>query len=157
MARSREGEPPVVRFYQLGATPMEAAMARIIAKAWERGMRVCVVAADPHHAKHLDDFLWSHPSAGLFLPHGVAGAPQDALQPVLIATAPVEGNGATVAVMACERLLETPQRFDMVVEFVDGSQPDALRASRERFRRYRELGCAMEYWEQGDGGWSRKA
>lgn len=157
MARSRAGDPPVVRFYQLGATPREQALARILAKAWERHLRCCVVASDPAHAGYLDDFLWSHPAAGIFLPHGLENTPQARLQPVLIATAPVEVNGATVAVMACERLLENPERFDMVVEFVESARPDALRTSRERYRRYRELGCTMEYWEQGEGGWSRKA
>lgn len=156
MARKEPDTPTVARFYQLGATPLEQAMARILAKAWEKGLRICLIAADPAQAQRLDDFLWIHPSAGGFLPHGLAHAPRARHHPVLIATSPEEENGATVAVVLGDRPLERPQQYDMVVAFVDGAEENALRRSREHYRHYRAQGCSMEYWIQGDTGWTRK-
>ncbi|MBF0370192.1 MAG: DNA polymerase III subunit chi [Magnetococcales bacterium] len=155
MARSREGQP-TARFYQLGATPLERALARIATKAFEKGLKSCVVAGDGHRAMHLDDLLWREPVDG-FLPHGIHGRDEAERQPVLLSSTPQDMNGATVAILAAPIPLPDPQRFDLIIDFVDGDNPNALAMSRERYRHYRDRGCDMEYWIQTpDGAWKKK-
>lgn len=155
MARQRSDQPPTVRFYQLGGLGREQALAKIAHKAYGQGLRLCVVAGEPQRARFLDDFLWKFPPE-LFLPHGLCGSGEEALQPVLVCGAAVDDNGATVALLDGGGMLEEPERFDLVVEFVDGNDPAGLRESRQRYRRYRESGCRMEYWVQGERGWEQR-
>ena len=155
MARGEPASPTLVRFYQLAAQPLESALARIAHKAWDRGWRCCVVAAGQEQARRLDDLLWVQPPGG-FLPHRLWDAPEPERQPLLIALEPDDRNGATVLLMAAGRPPVAPERFDMVVEFADARDETALEASRQRFRRYRELGCRLEYWIQGPEGWVKK-
>ncbi len=155
MARTHD-DPPLVRFYQLAASPFESVLVRIVNKAWERGLRVCLRAADAGHAHYLNELLWRQPIDG-FLPHGLWNGSEIEKQPVLIAPVVDDRNGASVIVLAVAERVPEPERFDMVVDFVPGADPNALAASRDRYRHYRDRGCTMEYWIQTpEGGWHKK-
>ncbi|MEO5362960.1 MAG: DNA polymerase III subunit chi [Magnetococcus sp. DMHC-8] len=155
MARTHP-QPPTVRFYQLASMSLEAALVGILGKAWERGLRVCLVARDARQAQRLDDLLWINPPQQ-FLPHGLWNGADPALQPLLIALEPDERNEATVLVLAAPHLVAAPLAFDLIVDFVAGADAGTLAASRDRYRHYRDLGCQMEYWTQTPlGGWQRQ-
>ncbi|MBF0309935.1 MAG: DNA polymerase III subunit chi [Magnetococcales bacterium] len=157
MSRRDEADlPPLVRFYQV-AGEVESFLARVVSKAYEKGLKVCVVARSEEQARELDQFLWRYPGGDAFLPHELCGGPRAARQPVLVCAEAVDINGATVAVMAGGQLLAEPHRFDRVIDFTLSDDQQALAASRERFRRYREMGCRMEYIRQEPGGgWSQQ-
>ena len=155
MARTH-AEPPTVRFYQLATMPLETALLGILGKAWDRGLRVCLLTKDAHQAQRLDDLLWVNPPHH-FLPHGLWNGPDPALQPVLISLEPDARNGATLLVLATPLLVPDPMAFDLIVDFVRGGDPVVVTASRDRYRHYRALGCQMEYWIQTpQGGWKRQ-
>lgn len=151
MAR-RESTPPLVRFYQLAATPLAEAVARIANKIFDLGLRACILTRDGREARELDEFLWRYP-ADRFLPHVVGTTEDPELQPVIIDTAPNDQNGATVLINAGQRTDLDPAAFDTVVEFVVTAQ---LAESRERYRSYREQGCRMEYLVQTPQGWRKQ-
>lgn len=156
MARSKEkeGAPATVRFYQLAEMPLPKAMAGIAAKAVERGMKACVWAGN--RVKQWDDLLWTTPAES-FLPHGPENGPDPENQPVLVCSEPSDVNGATVLLCVPALMLEEPDRFDLVIDFVHGADPHAVQESRARYRHYRDAGCAMEYWTQRPaGGWEKK-
>lgn len=147
---------PMVRFYQLAAMPLEKALVGILDKALDRKMATCLLANDPNHARWLDDRLWSSPYAG-FLPHGLWSGPDPDRHPILISLEPDQRNGASLIVMTTPKLVEEPERFEMVIDFVqERSEQDKI-ASRHRYRHYQNLGCVMEYWIQTPrGGWQKK-
>ncbi|MBF0626137.1 MAG: DNA polymerase III subunit chi [Magnetococcales bacterium] len=156
MARSTAA-PVIVRFYQLAATPLDAAIARIADKAYRLGLKLCVVAPGPDWARQLDQFLWRFPPEG-FLPHALWDDPEAPIHPLIIALEPDDRNGATVAITAGDVLLAAPERFDRVVDFALAGDPQSLADSRNRYRHYRGLGCDMEYWTQNDRGeWAKKS
>ncbi|WP_130471674.1 DNA polymerase III subunit chi [Candidatus Magnetaquicoccus inordinatus] len=156
MARTHH-DAPVVRFYQLANMPLQAALLTILSKAWQRGMRICLLAGDAQQAQYLDEMLWSMPPPQQFLAHGLWSGAEAARQPILISLEAEDLNQATLLIMAAPRIVENPARFDMVIDFVAGSDAQAVRASRERYRHYRQLGCRMEYWLQGEyGEWQRQ-
>lgn len=150
MARTTDTSP-VVRFYQLAATSMAEAVARLANKAYDRGLKSCLLVRDAAHAREMDDYLWLFP-ADSFLPHGVSSGKNPAGQPLLIATAPDDRNGATVILITAETVV-SPEQFDMIIDFVVTAN---LNASRIRFSHYQKAGCQMEYWEQTDQGWKKK-
>ena len=154
MARTHP-ERPKVRFYQLAALSLEKALVGIVSKAWDRGLRLCLLAQNPPHAHWLDGFLWQC-SNDLFLPHGLWDHPDPERQPILISLEPDDRNGATVIITTTHRQISDPEQFDMIIDFIQGQDPDALTASRTRYRHYRSLGCVMEYWTQSpQGGWQK--
>ncbi|MBF0401945.1 MAG: DNA polymerase III subunit chi [Magnetococcales bacterium] len=155
MARTHQG-PPTVRFYQLATLSLEAALVGIVGKAWDRGLRLCLLAKDGEQAQRLDQLLWTTPLHP-FLPHGLWNGADPVLQPILISLEPDTRNQATVLLLAAPCLVADPMSFDLLVDFVPGSAPAVLEASRARYRHYRNLGCNMEYWTQNpQGGWQQQ-
>ena len=118
---------------------LERAVALVTARHYAQGQRVVVLAADSRQAEALDNELWSfRPDS--FLPHALAGAADQAQEPVLIATEPANPNRAEVLVMA-QALEEPPlEEFGHLVEFVPPAAGPELEASRRRYRRLKERG-----------------
>ncbi len=157
MARTDPDKPTTVRFYQLGVSNLEAAIASIIAKAWAKGVKSTLLTPGPDQSRFWDGLLWQSPP-GEFIPHGPADGADPKLQPILIATDEDDRNGASLIVLTTPRLVKEPQRFDLVIDFVDGTSQEALNASRSRYKHYMDMGLAMEYWiqDQTTGKWSLK-
>ena len=66
-----------IDFYQLGGAPAEQVIASVAGKLLSEGGRLLVVADDEALLARLDRILWDQGSTG-FLPHGIAGGPDDA-------------------------------------------------------------------------------
>jgi DNA polymerase III subunit chi len=157
MARTDKNTPTTVRFYQLGISTLESAITTILNKAFAQGIKSTLLTPGPNPSKYWDNQLW-HIPPDAFLPHGIDTNPDPELQPLLIASQPTDKNGATLIVLTTPHLVENPEKFDMLIDFVDGSSPNALTASRTRYKQYMEQGCKMEYWVQGkDNKWSLKS
>ena len=115
---------------------------RLADKAYSLGHTVYLFASSEARAAALDDLLWTFRQDS-FIPHerypliGAEGSP------VLIGVAsPAEVN-AQVLINCTDALPEGFERFERVVELVD-QHPEVLAQSRERFKQYRERGCAPE-------------
>ncbi|MGN7613815.1 DNA polymerase III subunit chi [Magnetococcales bacterium HHB-1] len=146
--------PPVVRFYQLSKIPFEQALARLLIKAYEQGLQICVVTSDVAQTNYLDEFLWRFPENG-FLPHGQCRGQDTVRQPVLLGERRINPvNGATLLAVASFDVVENFDQFKLILDFVPADNMEALQSSRRRFRFYKERGCTMEYWRQEpDGRW----
>ncbi|ABK45171.1 DNA polymerase III, chi subunit [Magnetococcus marinus MC-1] len=155
MAKTQQ-DPLRVRFYQLATDSRERALLKILNKVYGMGLRVCIVVEDRQQAQGLDEHLWRHPPDS-FLPHATSVDPFPEAQPILISEQPVDPNGATVVVMLTPVPLENLDQFDTVVDFVP-DDPQAKRASRLRYKHYKDAQCQMEYWIQTPKGqWERAA
>ena len=72
-------------FYHLTQRPLVETLTMLLGKAQGAGWRVAVRGTDQSLLEQLDVALWRGPEDG-FLPHGLAGGPHDAEQPVLLTT-----------------------------------------------------------------------
>jgi DNA polymerase-3 subunit chi len=106
----------------------------------------------------LDDKLWLGPEEG-FLPHGRAGGPHDADQPVLLTTDVALPNGAAclMAVDGAGVTADEVQGLERVCILFDGNDPAAVEFARGQWRDLTEAGCAAQYWSQESGSWQKKA
>lgn len=86
-----------VNLKQAGLAP-ERAAAVIAARHQAQGRRVLVLAADAGQAAQVDRLLWTLAPAS-FVPHALAGGPDQDQEPVLIAHEPGNPNAATVLVL----------------------------------------------------------
>lgn len=145
-------------FYHLTQRPLEATLPVLLAKAHEAGWRVAVRGTDQARMAWLDEKLWLGAEEG-FLPHGLAGGPHDADQPVLLTTA-AERPNAAVCVMCVDGAALSPDemtRLDRACVLFDGNDEAAVQHARTQWKSLIEAGCAAQYWSEASGRWEKKA
>ena len=141
-------DAPRIDFYLVdgpGAAACDAAACRIAETAWRRGHRVHLNADSPESARRLDDMLWTWRDES-FVPHavcGAAGAGADARVSVTIGWGGLPESADDVLLNLDARVPEGFERFSRVAEVVGGTESDRA-AGRERFRRYRTVGCELK-------------
>jgi len=144
-------------FYHLTESPLEAVLPGLIERARGAGWRVEVRGPEDVVAR-LDEVLWTRPPDG-FLPHGRAGGPHDALQPVILCgPGQAAGNAAScvMAVGGAGVAAEEVAAADRVCVLFDGHDGAAVAAARVQWKALTGAGCAAQYWAQ-EGGWKKKA
>lgn len=145
-------------FYHLTRGPVEVTLPMLLGKAMGAGWRVAVRGRDAARIDWLDEKLWLGPEEG-FLPHGVAGKPHEADQPILLTTGAGMPNGAT-CLMSVDGADVTPDEvtsLDRVCVLFDGNDPAALDVARGQWKALTDAGCSAQYWSEESGRWEKKA
>ena len=147
-----------VYFYHLTRTPLEQTLPVLLEKSLSLGWRIEVRGRDRTEMERLDAQLWLGPEER-FLPHGLAGGPHDADQPVLLTL----GEGATnrpscvMGVNGAEISAEEVQALERACILFDGQDGAAVSLAREQWKRLTGAGCAAQYWSQESGRWEKVA
>ena len=145
-------------FYHLTQRPLEVTLPLLLGKALQADWRVAVRGRDPARMDWLDQKLWLGPEDS-FLPHGLAGGPHDADQPVLLTTGAERPNGA-VCVMAVDGAEVAPdevQALERICILFDGNDTDAVTIARGQWKALTAAGCSAQYWSEASGKWEKKA
>lgn len=143
-------------FYHLEQVPLERALPALLEKTLERGWRAVVEVGSSDRAEALDMTLWTYRDES-FLPHGLAGGPADALQPVLLTTGDDNGNGAHVRFFVDRAVPRVEGDYQRLVYLFDGHDPDAVEEARGAWRALSKQNTCT-YWQQEAGGrWAKKA
>ena len=143
-----------VDFYQLGVAQPDNVIAAIAGKLLGEQQRLLVVAADEGLLARLDRQLWDQGAAS-FLPHGLAGGPDDTSQPILLSTGTDAPNLARNMLIADGEWREAALGYDRAFylfneETLEGARLAwKLLAGREGVERY--------YWALEDGRWTKRA
>ena len=147
----------MILFYHLTRSTAEETAATLLARAADRGMRVMLRGTLPETLDRLDDLLWLQPEEG-FLPHGRAGGPRDADQPILIGTGAV-ANGAVALMLVdgAEVTLPEAQGMERVWILFDGGDGAALAHARGQWTALTAAGLPAQYWSEEAGRWEKKA
>jgi DNA polymerase III subunit chi len=115
---------------------------QLVAKAYERKLKVLVFTPDVATSQKLDNMLWTTPAIG-FLPHALARTPVATETPVIIDH---EGDELTHDHVLVNLRNEWPpffSRFQRLIEIVSLDENDRL-AARERFSFYRDRGYPIK-------------
>jgi len=128
-----------VEFVNLGRVGLaaEPAAAHLAAHHHSQGRRVLIVARDPAQAERLDQVLWTFDPAS-FLPHALAGQPDQHQEPVLIATQPLNLNQAQVALFMAPPAEVPLDTFPHLVLLVPGQEGPELEACRQLYRHLKQ-------------------
>ena len=144
-------------FYHLTHNPLEVALPQLLARARAAGWRVAVRGRDAARLDWLDRQLWLGPEEG-FLPHGLAGGPHDAAQPVLLTTGQATNDPACLmTVDGADLDAAEVQRLDRVCVIFDGNDEAAIQLARSQWKTLTDAGCAAQYWSEESGRWEMKA
>lgn len=143
-------------FYHLTDNPLEATLPMLIGKARGAGWRVLVRGRDAAQLGRLDDVLWQGPEDG-FLPHGLAGGPHDADQPVLLGDVASDGFACLMSIGGAEVSAEEVSALERTCILFDGHDGAALDRARGQWKALTDAGCAAQYWSEESGRWEKKA
>ncbi|HBS48701.1 MAG TPA: DNA polymerase III subunit chi [Rhodobacteraceae bacterium] len=146
-------------FYHLTRRPLEATLPMLLEKARAAGWRVAVRGTDAERLARLDTALWTAGPEDGFLPHGLAGGPHDAAQPILLTTAREAANDPA-CVMSVDGAEVAPQEvgaLERVCVLFDGNDGAALERARAQWKALTGAGCAAQYWSEESGRWEKKA
>ena len=140
----------LVDFYQLGGVPVEKVVVSTAHRLVADGQRLLVVANDEALLGRLDRTLWDQGSAS-FLPHALAGGPDDARQPILLSATSDAPNLARNLLIADGEWREAALGFDRAF-FVFES--DVVEAARLAWKLLAGRdGVERRYWANEDGRW----
>jgi DNA polymerase III subunit chi len=144
-------------FYHLTEQPLDAALPLLVDRALAQGWRVAVRGTDRARLEWLDERLWLGPE-DQFLPHGLAGGPHDALQPVLLTDGHDVPNGAACLMTVDGAPVDPPEatRFERICILFEGADDAAVERARGQWRLLTEAGVPAKYWSQDGGRWTLK-
>ena len=143
-------------FYHLTETPLEATLPTLLSRCRQQGWRVAIRGRDAARLDWLDEKLWQGDG---FLPHGRAGGPHDADQPILLterADAP-NGPACVMTVDGAEVTADEVAALERTCVLFDGHNPAAVETARSQWRTLTQAGAAAQYWAQDGGRWTKKA
>ncbi|WP_109806625.1 DNA polymerase III subunit chi [Sphingosinithalassobacter portus] len=141
-----------VDFYHLTRSPIDRVLPQIATRILSDGGRLLIVADAQTIRTRLDASLWTW-SAESFLPHAQTGRGDDSLQPVLIAGAIGQANGARNVALADGMWRDEALDFDRAFHFFDEDQITQARAAWKGLAG--RDGVERRYWKQTDTGWEQ--
>jgi DNA polymerase-3 subunit chi len=146
-----------ILFYHLQGHPLERVLPTLIEKSLERGWRVVVQAASEERVEALDAHLWTFRDDS-FLPHGTWREAEAAGQPVLLTVHDSNPNGAAIRFLVDGAPMPADAGgYERIVLLIDGNDPDAVAAARERWSEGKAKGFEVTYWQADEKGrWQRK-
>ena len=145
-----------VWFYHLERTALDQALPELLEKTLARGWRALVKTPLKERVEHLDGWLWGYRDDA-FLPHGVAGEPYEADQPVLLTTAEDAPNKAQVLVLLDGADPGPLDDYTRCLILFDDRDEAATAHARARWKALKGQGLGVSYWKQGERGWEKSA
>jgi DNA polymerase-3 subunit chi len=146
-----------VWFYHLERTSLDQALPELLEKTLARNWRALVRSTAAERIEHLDGWLWTYRDDA-FLPHGVDGEPMADRQPVLITTRMDNPNQARALFLIDGAEPGDLSDYARCVLLFDGRDEAAVAAARGRWRAFKDAGCEISYWRQGESsGWRKEA
>ena len=145
-------------FYHLTRRPLAETLRMLLGKCLQQDWNVAVRGTDRAGLADLDRVLWLGPEED-FLPHGLAGSAEDALQPILLTTNPTAANNpeCVMSVHGAEVTAEEVGRLQRVCVLFDGYDEDALNRARAQWKALKDAGASAQYWSEESGRWEKKA
>jgi DNA polymerase-3 subunit chi len=146
-----------VRFYHLTRRPLLQALPRLLEMTLERGKTAVVRSGDPQQVEKLAEHLWTYNERG-FLPHGTASDGHAEKQPIWITAEEENPAGAPFLFLVYGAEWDDIGGFERCMLLFDGHDDAAVQAARGLWKRFREAGHRLSYWQQDEEGrWVDKA
>jgi DNA polymerase-3 subunit chi len=144
-----------VYFYHLTRAPLEVTLIRLLERALEQDWRIVLQGRDKGFLSWLDQKLWLGAESG-FLPHGLAGGPHDALQPILLTTEPQPAD-CMISVDGAEISAKHVKTSKRAMILFDGMNEAAVAHARLQWKDLTASECKAKYWSEASGRWEMKA
>lgn len=144
-------------FYHLTRRHLEQVLPELLEKTLQRGWRAVVKGGSAERIEALNGALWSYGRAS-FLPHGLKADGFSDKQPIYLTAEDERPNGAQVLFLVDGADSDDVSVYTRVCDLFDGNDEEAVSAARARWKKAKDAGHTLTYWQQSEsGGWSKKA
>lgn len=138
-----------VDFYQLSRDPVEQVVLLLASKVLASGECLVILEGGSERRDRLSRALWEAPG---FLAHGDAGADGAERQPILLAKACTDANGARVALIADGEWREDVTQYQRVLLLFDEATRQKARALYVKLGQRDEIERHV-FKQAAKGGW----
>jgi DNA polymerase III subunit chi len=145
-----------IRFYHMERQDLEQVLPSILLKALENGHRVLVKTRDEKEAERLNEHLWVF-QPDIFLPHGTRKDGRPEQQPVWLTPEDENPGNADVLILTQGTESASVESYKLCCELLDGRDENEIARGRERWKKYKDSGHALTYWQQGTKSWEKKS
>lgn len=146
-----------ISFYRLSRLTLLKAAPKLIEKIYYSQQKLIVLVENEKSMQDLDNILWSY-STKHFIAHATENDPYPEDQPVYIASKKnYNPNFATIA-MALGIVDLDDINAQKYCYMFDGNDDEQQKFARNKWKKYRDEGNNIIYWQQGDdGSWEKQA
>jgi DNA polymerase-3 subunit chi len=146
-----------IRFYHLTQQTLEQALPKLMVKVMEAGMRALVKVPDKTYMDTLDKVLWDFDPSS-FIPHDKDGSAYPADQHIFLTLKDENTNHSDIIVLVDNMMIEDFSGYKRCLYMFDGRNEAIVAKAREHWKKFKDEGTEMSYWQQTEfGGWEKKA
>lgn len=142
---------PEAFFYQLNGDSPESVLPRLLDMGLQKGWRIELRGLSRERMERLDLALWGE--GGEFRPHGLAGGPHDADQPILLTLGPGAAPRDCLVALDGAPVSPADARVRLCVVF-DGADPEVLATARAQWKALTGAGLPAKYYVREEGAWA---
>ena len=143
-------------FYHLEASTLEGVLPDLLEKTMSRGWRA-LVKLPQARIDEMDHYLWTYQDAS-FLPHGRDDEPMADQQPVLLSSKAAASEGVDCVFLIDGEEMEITDQTQRCIVMINGRSQDDIGRARKLWKRLKDAGETLSYWQQTDRGkWEKKA
>lgn len=148
-----------VDFYHLQKQSLDEVLPKLLLKAYASGKHIVVKVGNEERIEQINSYLWTFQDES-FLPHGSKKEGFAAEQPIWLTSQNDNPNEAQFLFLTEGAECEVSElaSYARIFNIFDGNSEQALNQARKLWKKYKESGCEVFYWQQNDSGkWEQKA
>lgn len=143
-------------FYHLEHASLEAVLPQLLEKTQAKGWRVLVKMSEPR-LPQMDKYLWTYRDNS-FLPHGRDDEPQSDRQPICLTASAEQSGDAACVILLDQSDMVMGEYVERCIVLIEGQKADSVSHERARWKRLKDEGAKMSYWQQNERGeWTKMA
>jgi DNA polymerase-3 subunit chi len=147
----------VINFYHLTVSPLGKALPKLMEKVYGAGHRALVLTENADQTEILNQQLWTY-TTKFFLPHGAKEDGFSQKQPIYLSHEEENPNGSKILAFIGSAEPASLDAYDKSLYLFDGTDEDVVSNARARWKRYKEEGHEVTYWQQSEkGAWQQAA
>jgi len=143
-------------FYHLEQASVEAVLPQLLEKTQSQGWRALVKMSEDR-LPQMDKYLWTYRDNS-FLPHGRDDEPLSDRQPICLTSSAEQSGDAGCVILLDQSDVVMDESIERCIILIEGQKSDNVSHERIRWKRLKDEGAKMSYWQQNDRGeWTKMA
>ena len=145
-----------VAFYHLERSSLEQALPQLLEKTVNSGKRALVLAGSEDRVEALNAHLWTYHQDS-WLPHGSNKDGDPLEQSIWLSVTDENSNNAEFLFLTDGVESTQIDDFERCFILFDGTVEAAVFAARSGWKKYKDAGYELTYWQQStSGSWEKK-